>query len=57
MATTLRVMAELSKAELDELVEQAIVDAYGEDEQVAGFYTMIEEIWSSHSRQWSWVPR
>jgi hypothetical protein len=50
-------MAELSKAELDELVEQAIVDAYGEDEQVAGFYTMIEEIWSSHSRQWSWVPR
>jgi hypothetical protein len=43
MATTLRVMAELSKADLDELVEEAIVDAYGEDEQLAGFYTMIEE--------------
>ena len=36
-------MAELSKADLDELVEEAIVDAYGEDEQLAGFYTMIEE--------------
>src|SRR5229473_7611137 len=42
-ATTLRAMAELSKADLDELVEEAIVDAYGEDEQLAGFYTMIEE--------------
>ena len=36
-------MAELSKADLDELVEEAIMDAYGEDEQLAGFYTMIEE--------------
>jgi Calcium binding len=36
-------MAELSRADLDELVEEAIVDAYGEDEQLAGFYTMIEE--------------
>jgi hypothetical protein len=36
-------MAELSKADLDELVEEAIVDAYGEDEQLTGFYTMIEE--------------
>ena len=36
-------MAELSKADLDELVEEAIVDAYGEDEQLAGYYTMIEE--------------
>jgi len=42
-ATTLRAMAELSKADLDELVEEAIVDAYGEDEQLTGFYTMIEE--------------
>ena len=42
-ATTLRAMAELSKADLDELVEEAIVDAYGEDEQLAGFYTVIEE--------------
>jgi Calcium binding len=36
-------MAELSKADLDELVEEAIVDAYGEEEQLAGFYTMFEE--------------
>lgn len=36
-------MAELSKAELDELVEQAVVDAYGDDEQMTGFYTMIED--------------
>jgi hypothetical protein len=42
-ATTLRTMAELSKADLDELVEEAVVDAYGEDEQLTGFYTMIEE--------------
>ena len=41
--TTLRPMAELSRADLDELVEEAIVDAYGEDEQLVGFYTMIEE--------------
>jgi hypothetical protein len=32
-----------SKARLKELIEQAIVDAYGEEEQVAGFFTMIEE--------------
>ena len=36
-------MVELSKADLDELVEEAIVDAYGEDEQLVGFYAMIEE--------------
>ncbi len=36
-------MAELSEAELDELIEQAIVDAYGDDEQMIGFYTMIDE--------------
>ena len=33
----------LSKARLNELIEQAIVDAYGEEEQVGGFFTMIEE--------------
>ena len=32
----------LSKARLDELVEDAVVDAYGESEQVTGFYTMME---------------
>ena len=36
-------MGELSQADLDELVEEAVVDAYGEDEQLAGLYTMIEE--------------
>jgi Calcium binding len=29
--------------ELDELVEQAIVDAYGDDEQLVGLYTMISD--------------
>lgn len=32
----------LSKARLDELVEEALVDAYGESKQVTGFYTMME---------------
>ena len=32
----------LSKARLDELVEEALVDAYGESEQVTAFYTMME---------------
>jgi hypothetical protein len=36
-------LASLSKARLKELIEQAIVDAYGEEEQVGGFFTMIEE--------------
>ena len=33
----------LSKSELDALVEEATVDAYGEEEQVIGFFTMIED--------------
>ncbi len=33
----------LSKAELDRLVEEAIVDCYNESEQAGGLYTMIEE--------------
>ncbi len=32
-----------SNAKLDELIEEAIVDAYTESEQKVGFYTMIEE--------------
>jgi hypothetical protein len=32
----------LSKARLDDLVEEALVDAYGESEQAIGFYTMME---------------
>jgi hypothetical protein len=31
-----------TKAQLDDLVEEALVDAYGESEQVTAFYTMIE---------------
>lgn len=36
-------VGELGQADLDELVEEAIVDAHDEDEQLAGFCTMIEE--------------
>ena len=32
----------LSKARLDELVKEALMEAYGESEQAAGFYTMLE---------------
>jgi Calcium binding len=32
----------LTKARLDELVEDALVDAYGEAEQATAFYTMLE---------------
>jgi hypothetical protein len=33
----------LSTAELDALIAEATVDAYGESEQATGFYTMFEE--------------
>jgi hypothetical protein len=33
----------LSKARLESLVEEATIDAYGEAEQLGGFFTMIEE--------------
>ena len=33
----------LSKAKLESLVEEAIVDAYGDEEQTVGFFTRIEE--------------
>jgi hypothetical protein len=32
-----------SKAKLEKLIEEAVVDVYGEEEQVDGFFTMIEE--------------
>ena len=32
----------LSKDDLERMVEEATVDAYGESEQVTGFYTMLE---------------
>jgi len=34
---------ELPAARLDELIEEATVDAYDESEQSTGFYTMFEE--------------
>ncbi|MGP3990564.1 calcium-binding protein [Streptomyces sp. 3N207] len=34
---------QLSDAELDELVEQATVDAYDDQEQLTGLYTMLAE--------------
>ncbi|MFD8527141.1 calcium-binding protein [Streptosporangium canum] len=36
-------MTQLSKAELDALVEEAVVDAYDDDEQLSGFHVMIDE--------------
>jgi hypothetical protein len=33
----------LGKAKLEALIEEAVVDAYGEDEQTGGFSAMIEE--------------
>src|SRR5438309_9844662 len=33
----------LSKARLDRLIEEAIVDRYNQSEQATGLYTMIEE--------------
>ena len=32
-----------SKAKLEKLIEEAVVGAYGEEEQVGGFLTMMEE--------------
>lgn len=32
----------VSAAKLDRLIEEALVDAYGEEEQRMGFYTMLE---------------
>jgi len=34
---------ELSEEELDALVEEATIDAYGDDEQLGGFAVMIED--------------
>jgi hypothetical protein len=33
----------LSSAKLDEMIEEATVDAYGESEQIVGFLTLLEE--------------
>ncbi|HMA96487.1 MAG TPA: calcium-binding protein [Polyangiaceae bacterium] len=34
---------ELAAAKLDELIEEATVDAYSESEQTTGFYTVLEK--------------
>jgi hypothetical protein len=36
-------VSSLSRAELDALVAEAVVDAYNDDEQLTGLYTMIED--------------
>ncbi len=36
-------MSTWTPAVLEALIEEATVDAYGEDEQITGFFTMIEE--------------
>jgi hypothetical protein len=36
-------VAELGKAELNAMVAEAIVDAHDQDEQVSGFYSVLEE--------------
>lgn len=36
-------MSVLGRAELESLIDAAAVDAYGEDEQLTGLFTMIEE--------------
>jgi hypothetical protein len=33
----------ISEARLEEMIEEAAVDAYGESEQTVGFYTMLED--------------
>jgi len=43
IALTLAVVKELSGTELDELIAEATVDCYGEDEQLTGLATMIAD--------------
>ncbi len=40
-----------SKARLDQMVEEAIVDCYNESEQATGLYTMIENNLRCRSRR------
>lgn len=35
--------AEVAASKLDELIEEAIVDCYGESEEIGGFYSMLED--------------
>ena len=43
MARSRKKQERLSKARLEDLVEEATVDAYGESEQTTGLFTMLEE--------------
>lgn len=43
IALTLAIVKELSGAELDELIAEATVDCYGEEEQLTGLATMIAD--------------
>src|SRR4051794_16857298 len=36
-------MGTLGRAELEAMIEEATVDAYGEDEQLTGLFTMLED--------------
>jgi hypothetical protein len=36
-------MSTLDKAELDAMIDEATVDAFNEDEQLTGLFTMLEE--------------
>src|SRR5437667_2368046 len=38
-----RRLSRISKARLEEMIEQATVDAYNESEQLTGWFTMIDE--------------
>ena len=42
MARSKQKQLAMPKARLEEMVEEAIVDAYGESEQLTGLFTMIE---------------
>ena len=42
-ATARRRIGSPSDLDLDKMIEEAIVDAYGDSEQTVGFYTMLEE--------------
>lgn len=43
MRTKNRARPHISKERLAEMIEQAIVDAYGESEQTTGWFTMIDD--------------
>ena len=43
MVTSKRDQRRLAKGELEALIEEATVDAYGEEEQATSFYTVLEE--------------